>query len=498
MFAPQSEDSSWIETIFTGIEVTSFQVPDIGRRGAIAAYGNTILGTDRWGNFFLFRREPDGTPVVARPRIELDTRYEEFEAYTRDAGISASLGGFRIHDLLLDMAGHRLFVSHHYWNGEDHCSTIRFSMLSLTGDGDLWSAGFSANDWKVVYETTPCLKVRKGGDPFSGLLAGGRMALVGDDQLIVTVGAHVHDDLVGAHDYPQAAESSYGKVLKIDLGNETVQVISKGHRNPQGLAIDRDGRIWITEHGPDGGDELNLIVEGGNYGFPHVIYGVAYGENTWPISEAQGRHGGYKKPIFAWVPSIGVSNLIQLRGFTPAWEGDLLVGSLYKQTLYHLRYEEGRIIFAESVLVEKEIRDIDQLEDGAIVLWSDAHEVVELRPVPRFQETVPQTVAALGDSIAEKVMSTVRGCRRCHGMSPDANDLKAPNLWKVFGRKIGGTDFGAYSVALERKSGRWNRASLDSFLLDPDSFAPGTAMESSPVRDDRIRAGVLLYLESLQ
>jgi cytochrome c2 len=275
-------------------------------------------------------------------------------------------------------------------------------------------------------------------------------------------------------------------------------MISRGHRNPQGLEIDRDGRIWVPEHGPDGGDELNLIVEGSNYGFPHVSYGVAYGENTWPLSDQQGRHRGYNLPIFAWVPSIGVSNLIQLSGFTPEWDGDLLVGSLYKQTLYRLRYEEGRIIFAEPVPVNKEIRDIDQLDDGTIVLWTDASEIVELRPVPRFQEPVPETVASLGASTRDEVMSTIRACKQCHGMSSDAENLKLPNLWGVYGRDIAGTDYHLYSTALRQKRGRWDRAALDTFLQNPDAFASGTTMEYGPIRDDRIRAGVLLYLESLQ
>jgi aldose sugar dehydrogenase len=136
--------------------------------------------------------------------------------------------------------------------------------------------------------------------------------------------------------FTQDPASSFGKIFEIDLDTENSRVVSLGHRNPQGLTVTSRGALFSTEHGPKGGDELNLITEGSNYGWPNVSLGTEYKgydlENHAPVGE----HTGYQAPVFAWVPSIGPSNLIEVRGFDRRWDGDLLVASLKANSLFRL------------------------------------------------------------------------------------------------------------------------------------------------------------------
>jgi glucose/arabinose dehydrogenase len=141
----------------------------------------------------------------------------------------------------------------------------------------------------------------------------------------------------------QNPDSDFGKILKIDLRTSTKSHVSIGHRNPQGLTITASGAMYATEHGPQGGDELNLIVPGKNYGWPIETYGAHYGKYDWPVQTRNAK--AFERPVLAWVPSIGVSNLIELENFHPAWNGDLLVESLKAQSLFRLRRDgDGRVV----------------------------------------------------------------------------------------------------------------------------------------------------------
>jgi glucose/arabinose dehydrogenase len=113
------------------------------------------------------------------------------------------------------------------------------------------------------------------------------------------------------------------------MGTNKWRVFTKGHLNPQGLTFLKNGQLLSTEHGPKRGDELNVITEGSNCGWPDVTVGTEYGSYDWPVgSSLVGSHTGYTAPLFAWVPSIAVSQLIEINNFHPRWDGDLLVGSL--------------------------------------------------------------------------------------------------------------------------------------------------------------------------
>ena len=137
--------------------------------------------------------------------------------------------------------------------------------------------------------------------------------------------------------------------------------------------------MWATEHGPRGGDELNRLSAGRNYGWPLVTYGTEDGTVVWPLAEDRRDHGRYEEPDFVWVPSVGISNLIELgpRQF-PAWRGDLLVGSLGGASLFRIRLKDNRVVYAEPIRIGLRVRDLTEDTEGRILLWTDEGEILSL------------------------------------------------------------------------------------------------------------------------
>ena len=156
---------------------------------------------------------------------------------------------------------------------------------------------------------------------------------------------------------------------------------SYGHRNPQGLAMDpRDGSLYDTEHGPRGGDELNLILPGPNYGWPVITYGMNYdGTPMVAITEKE----GMEQPVTYWVPSIAVCGLDFYTGDKfPKWKNDLLVGALAQQEIRRLRIVDKKVVSQEIILKNiGRVRDVATGPDGLIyVLLNGPDRLVRLVP----------------------------------------------------------------------------------------------------------------------
>jgi glucose/arabinose dehydrogenase len=157
---------------------------------------------------------------------------------------------------------------------------------------------------------------------------------------------------------------------------------SYGHRNQQGLAVDpRTGTLWATEHGPRGGDELNTITRGRNYGWPVVTYGM--NDNGTPITDRVAGDG-FEPPIVHWTPSIAVCGISFYRGRRfAAWEGDLLVSALAGQQLRRLVIRDGRVTHQEILLRGYgRVRDVVVGPDGLVYLaMNDPGRIVRLVPL---------------------------------------------------------------------------------------------------------------------
>src|SRR5215211_3686470 len=147
---------------------------------------------------------------------------------------------------------------------------------------------------------------------------------------------------------------------------------TSGHRTPYGLAFAPDGRLWEVEHGPRGGDELNLIEPGKNYGWPFVAYAVHY--DGVPIPSPDTRPD-LAKPVIYWTPIIGPANLTFYNGaMFPQWKGSALIGGMQTQTLNRITFDgSGGATAAERWSVGHRIRDVEVAPDGAIWIAEDAN-----------------------------------------------------------------------------------------------------------------------------
>ncbi len=215
---------------------------------------------------------------------------------------------------------------------------------------------------------------------------GGRMVFMADGTLLLTTG-----DGFTYREAAQDIDSGLGKTMRLNddgspaRGNpfpESPYVWSYGHRSPQGLVVAVDGTVWQHEHGPRGGDEVNRIEPGLNYGWPAITYGLDYsGATISPYSEWP----GMEQPLVYWVPSIAPSGLTIYEGeLFPEWHGDLFVGALAGQELRRIDMQEQEVVGQESLLEDRgdRIRDVRTGPDGAIYVLTDGDPGELLRLVP--------------------------------------------------------------------------------------------------------------------
>ena len=211
---------------------------------------------------------------------------------------------------------------------------------------------------------------------------GSRLAFGPDGMLYVTLGDRSDKPM---RPQAQRLDSDMGKILRIEpdggipddnpFASEDgarPEIWSVGHRNVQAAAFDPEGRLWVVEHGTQGGDELNLVAAGKNYGWPLVAYGEEYAGT--PIPNAVTARAGFEQPVYYWDPVIAPSGAQFYTGDAfPAWRGSLFVGSLKDQRLVRLTLEDDRVTGEEHLLTDRSqrVRDVRQGPDGALYVVTD-------------------------------------------------------------------------------------------------------------------------------
>ena len=233
-------------------------------------------------------------------------------------------------------------------------------------------------DLEVIYGVTP---TKRGGGHF-----GGRMAFLSDGTLLLTSG-----EGYAYREEAQNIENELGKLIRMTESGaapadnpyptESPYVYSYGHRNPQGLIVDPETQaIWLTEHGPKGGDELNFVEKGKNYGWPAITYGVDYsGAIISPYTELP----RMEQPAKYWVPSIATSGLaLYQHDAMPSLKGQFLVGGLKARKLVAVDVSGATPVETEPFPdVLGRIRDVRALSDGSIaVLFETAGRAIRIIP----------------------------------------------------------------------------------------------------------------------
>nr|WP_209435968.1 PQQ-dependent sugar dehydrogenase [Paracidovorax oryzae] len=239
-------------------------------------------------------------------------------------------------------------------------------------------------DVRVIFRQQPKVASR--------LHFGCRIAQAGDGSVFLTLGERFE-----RKDDAQKLDNHLGKVVHVmpdgspAPGNPFVgrsgglpEIWSWGHRNSQGAVIGPDGRLWMHEHGPQGGDEINVPQAGRNHGWPLVTFGENYGGGK--IGEGLTQKAGMEPPLHYWVPSIAPSGMAFLTSdrYGPAWKGSLFIGSLKFARLHRLELKDGRVVRDEFLLagLGQRIRDVRQGPDGWLYVLTDSPQgrLLRLRP----------------------------------------------------------------------------------------------------------------------
>ncbi len=333
-----------------------------------------------WGIAFL----PDGSALVT----ERPGRLRHIAA---DGALSEPLAGVPrvdprrqggLLDVALDpdFAANRLVYLSYAEPGPDNTNSTAVARGQLSADAT------ALEDVTVIFSQKPKLP--------STMHYGSRLVFDRAGHLFVTLGERSNARF---RDQAQDLNSHLGKVVRIfpdgsvpddnpfvGEPNALPEIWSLGHRNPQAAALHPEtGILWAIEHGPRGGDEINIPEPGKNYGWPVVSFGVNYDGS--PVGTGQTDAPGFADPIYQWTPVIAPSGAAFYTGDVfEAWRGDLFVGGLAVRALVRLELDGDSVVHEERILqgANRRIRDVEQASDGSFYVLTDARngEVLRLSP----------------------------------------------------------------------------------------------------------------------
>lgn len=333
-----------------------------------------------WALAFL----PDGAMLVTEKRGRMRIVGADGELSDAVAGVpevdSAGQGG------LLDVAlspefgaDSLVFLAHSEPRERGSGTTVARARLVRDGAPRL-------DDLQVIWRMTPTLR--------SDLHFGSRLVFARGGLLYVTTGERFIPE---GRRQAQELGSALGKILRLEPDGAAPaenpfaarrgalpEMYSLGHRNVQAAALHpRTGELWIAEHGARGGDEINVVRAGRNYGWPIITYGVEYSGEK--VGEGLTRREGLEQPLYYWDPSIAPSGMaFYMADLFPAWKGSLFVGALAGKHLARLTLEGERVIGEERLLVDRaRVRDVRVGPSGAIHVLTDELDGELLTIVPR-------------------------------------------------------------------------------------------------------------------
>jgi glucose/arabinose dehydrogenase len=253
----------------------------------------------------------------------------------------------------------RLLISYPQLNASRSCVEIAVDELAL--DRNRERARFVAQ-WFVSKPCVPVSAVQH---------TAGRFEVIDKNSVYLTVG-----DLGFTRIGDRKKRGDLGSVFKLTA--RSAEKISQGHRNPQGIVLYNNDTLMVSEHGPRGGDELNIVKKGNDYGWPFVTYGQPYGAGDYVKPTKTGTHEGFVKPITYWVPSIAPTELVQLpnQGWGD-WNSALVLGTLREEVLVFIALNQKlEVTSTQQIDVGQRVRDLDVLSDGSLIMSTDAGNLI--------------------------------------------------------------------------------------------------------------------------
>ena len=359
-----------IESLYYKINIEKILLPSKSRYGGIDFIDNdNLIFVDGDGKIFIYKlnEKKFSKQKNSLSSIIIENR-KNFENYYLEQKQNISLL-FNVKDIHInDFNKNKIILfSSNYFDENLKCHKINLYKSSIK-----LKPKIKINEPQLIYSTKDCLN--KDLTPivgFAGGSAGGRIFKLDEQNVLLTIGDFSADGINGPA-LSQEKSSHFGKIIKIDIFNYQSKIFSLGHRNPQGLFIDKNKNIFSTEHGPRGGDEINNIIKNNNYGWPLASYGEIYSENR-PENVYFKNHKkhGFEEPIYAFVPSIGISEIINLPNtFSKKYINNFILTSLYGGNIYRIKFDSDfkKIIFMEKIFIGKRIRDIKYVESLSILV----------------------------------------------------------------------------------------------------------------------------------
>ncbi|QWD13007.1 hypothetical protein G6703_01650 [Polynucleobacter paneuropaeus] len=437
--------------------------------GAIDSYSGGIIQASSNGDFYFVDLATLSIKDSYLPKLDLGI--DDFlKSRYRDANETLP----RLHSI--NIASDYLYVTYNKYVKNLDAIIFCLDRIGLKGIN---------NSWENMYTSPPV------PTNFYTIGQGGAIAIkatklyfsIGDYGL----GVNKSNDLFPS----QNDKEAWGKIIELDLNTKKAIIYSRGHRNPQGIFIDKTGQIIEAEHGPRGGDEINIIKLGKNYGWPIKSYGTGYGIWGGYSTDPDPK---YEEPIYTFIPSIAPTKLIQSETIHPRWSGNFLLASLKALSLFNIKIKDGRVIYVEKIYIGERIRDVIEIS-GELWLLTDKSSLIRASLI----KVEPyEFVDDIGNK-KEEIMHGLSRCTVCHTLDSKSQSGFAPSLKNVYGNSIGSDSYKNYSagIKLYGRGKVWSDKNLRLFLKNPQNFIPGTNMPNLNLQDDEAE-NVIKMLKKLK
>ena len=360
-FVPSAQSNQSISSESITLQVTEISIENTltldgtprGPALGVLADGSLLLGGgNSGGSIFLMNPTLNSIKEVGRlipnSRREKDSRF----AITDIAVLSENASSAR------------LLISYPRLGTDKACVEVVVESVTL----DLRLKKISQR--RTWFISKPCV-------PISAVQhASGRIEPLDKSSAYVTIG-----DLGYSQINNRSKRGDLGSIFRIS--STSVEKISQGHRNAQGIVLYKKRYLLASEHGPRGGDELNLIKPGKDYGWPFVTYGQPYGDGDYVRPLQVETHVGYRKPLTYWVPSIAPTGLVELPLTSEwgEWAGMLAMGTLAEKSLVLIALDKNlMVVKSEIIFIGERMRDLDLDSSGGLVVTTDSGKLLRIYP----------------------------------------------------------------------------------------------------------------------